>query len=81
MWFSSIQLVKGRLIDILNLLISFCFDNQCISIKQNHFYHACFVYMYVSVLCVCAWSLQRPEEDFRSPVTGVKDSCEPPCEC
>lgn len=31
----------------------------------------------LSVYHVCAWILQRSEEDFRSPETGVMVGCEP----
>ena len=29
---------------------------------------------------MCVQCLWKPEEDTRSPLTGVRDSCEPPCQ-
>ena len=39
------------------------------------------LHTWMSVYQVCAWCPQRPEEGIRSPGTGVKGGCKPPCEC
>lgn len=45
-----------------------------------------FYIMYLNVFPVCehhwyAYCFQGPEEGIRSPITGVRDGCEPPCQC
>lgn len=35
----------------------------------------------MSVLCVWAWCHWESKEGVRSPVTGITDGCELPCEC
>jgi hypothetical protein len=36
------------------------------------------MHMGVYLYHMCAWFSQRPEDDNRSPETGVSDLCEPP---
>ena len=43
-----------------------------------------FMCMSVCPACMCAmcgWCSQKSEEGIRSPKTGVRDSCKPPCGC
>jgi hypothetical protein len=44
-------------------------------------FYACEHFACMHVHQPCAWCLKRPEEDFRSPGTRVRDSCEFPYGC
>jgi len=64
---------------MLSIFVGFVFLLYVFMHFFSYVYECFYLYVCMHVHPVCAWCLRRSEEGIRSPGTGDKEGCEPPC--